>query len=288
MRVLDAMRASIVGVSAALLFAGAAGANDVAAGFDLWTTPPGGAVNDFGDVSPTAPGNVPPIPPDFFFPGSNPFTGVVDFVGVPIPTFMGQSSAPADTIVERQGTASLSGPFPSQDTVPIELVELSLQSIAPITVNPGGTLWDIEVLPSPINPSQGTMTIDHLNASGGAYDATLDVCPLLIFREINPPFRIAQQDYCSDVDPLGQQIQVFGQPWVHQVVPPKVSPLSGPGFFVIGQTNHSGPHPAADPIEQGLVPVPSVGPWGLLLAAMLIGAGGVLAVRRYGPAGRPA
>ena len=137
-------------------------ANEVLAGHDLWTTPPGGAVEDFGGGNTPDPNDdAPPIPPSFFDPGSDPFLGQVDFVGVPIPLFLGQPTGGADTIVERLTDTNFG--TGTTDTIQIELVALSLTSIAPITVTYGGTnpeLWDISVSTSGA-PSLGSMTITH-------------------------------------------------------------------------------------------------------------------------------
>ncbi len=270
----------------ALGVAQAALANDVLAGHDLWATPPGGAVNDYGNTDPQVPGDVPPLPMGFFYPGSLPFTGVVEFVGNPPGTFLGQPTGAADTIVERQGNAALPDPPPQTDTIPIEIVELSLVSVSPITVTPGPTLWDVEVDLSGFAPSTGTMTIRHNDAFGGDYDAQLDVCPLLTFRETGPPFRVQIQDYCLDVNPAGQAIAVNGQPWSH-TAQPLVSPLSGPNFFVIGQTNHSGPHPVADPIEEAIVQsTPALGLWGRVLLVLLVVTAAAVAMLRFSPGAR--
>src|SRR5690348_12899539 len=70
-----------------------------------------------------------PIPADFFDPGSEPFGDIIGFEGVPLGP--GETT---DTLVERLDRAKLSGAFPSSDTVPIQIVALSLASVAPITV----------------------------------------------------------------------------------------------------------------------------------------------------------
>ena len=65
----------------------------------------------------------------------------------------------ADTVVKRLADANIGPPFPSTDTVRIELVALSLQSAAPISVQVGGTtqLWDVTAEPSPSagSPDEG-------------------------------------------------------------------------------------------------------------------------------------
>lgn len=251
---------------------------DVLPGHDLWVTPPGGAVENFG-------GEAPPLPSDFFGPGSDPFFGEVIFVGEPIGTFMGQPTGPADTIVERPATAILPGEG-SSDSIPIQLVELSLVSTQPITVTFNGgqdpEQWDVQVqLGAP--PSNGTMTINQVTPIGGVYDAAINVCPLFTFTEVGNPGNFQTLDYCVEVDPGGRGISVLGQLWRYNAVTPIVSPLSGPNFFIKGTTQHDGPHPEADPIEAAGIPATSE--WGLIVLMLVILAGGTIILGRHG---RPA
>lgn len=98
----------------------------IAPGIDVFTTPSGGATaEDFGQT---------PIPPGFFGPGSDPFTGSVVYQGAPLG---GMIPAQIDTIVQRLGSANLPAPG-SSGTVPIQIVGLSLVGTAPITVTYGG------------------------------------------------------------------------------------------------------------------------------------------------------
>ena len=111
-------------------------AQDVQPGIDIWTTPGGGTT--FQEAA---------IPADFFDPGSDPLAGRIEFEGVPLPTLVGPPFSPTDTIVERLAPAVLPGPG-TQDTIPIEIVALSLQSAQPITVTYSGVnpeLWDVQV-----------------------------------------------------------------------------------------------------------------------------------------------
>lgn len=254
--------------------AGAAQASDVLAGFDLWTTPPGGAFEDFGGAC--------PIPADFFAPGSDPFTGVVTFVGQPLGL---PNTANADTMVERLATAQLAT-VPSTDTIAIELIALSLVSISPITVTEIGgqnpTFWDVEVDQSPTNPSTGQMTINHTTTEGGTYNAQINVCGRLTFIEVGNPGNVRVLDYCNDCDPQGQVVAVTGQPWCHDMAQPQASPLSGPNFLVKGTTQHTGPHPASNPIEQPapVGAIPTVSEWGLMALGLLLAGAGAIVLRR--------
>ena len=96
----------------------------IAPGFDLFETDPGHTAFTF-----QAPCTQ--IPPGFFDPGSQPYVGTVQLGGVPLRSFNGHPVGDADTIVRRLQPA---GPFPGTAVVPIELVQLHLQSAEPITV----------------------------------------------------------------------------------------------------------------------------------------------------------
>jgi hypothetical protein len=98
--------------------------------------------------------------------------GIVDFAGLPI------GPGRTDTIVERLGDANF--PFEGTNlwpgdptlgtatTIDIELVALSLVSIAPIDL--GGTLFDVFMVVDPVTRSLGTMTLEHEWADSGDLD----------------------------------------------------------------------------------------------------------------------
>jgi len=125
-----------------------------------------------------------PIPADFFGPGCQPFGDGVGLQGVPLdPGSLGTT----DTIVRRLEDANLPDPLPATDTIPIEIVALSLRSVAPITVDCGTReeLWDIEVELGPPPQPIGRMTITKTHSDGGTYDAELVVRPLFIFTRVS-------------------------------------------------------------------------------------------------------
>lgn len=105
--------------------------------------------------------------------------GVVSLAGVPI----GPNGL--DTVVSR--TAGID-PFPvgGAGVVPIELVELSLTSVAPVSI--GGLFFDLVVTELPSPP--GTMTIMHEFASGGTFTAILPVAAMLTFTEVGNPLNV--------------------------------------------------------------------------------------------------
>jgi hypothetical protein len=142
---------------------------DVGQGVDLWYTPPGSTSQNFQGT---------PIPVGFFDPGSDPFTDIVDFQGVPLPS--SPSLGATDTIVQRLADAPMPDCPSDLVTVPIEIVALSLTSTQPITVTYNGgqnpELWDVDVHLSSTTPQQqGTMDIEQRCGAGGIYTAQLPV-----------------------------------------------------------------------------------------------------------------
>ena len=142
-------------------------------GADLFETDPGTTQLTFQN-----PGTA--IPAGFFGPGSDPFVGQVHFGGVPLGTFEGKAIGDADTVVRRAAPP----PGAPAAVAPIELVELSLQSVDPITVTYNGgqarERWSVGVSPSPSVRSQGLIFVDEQ----GSFDSQLQVLPLLTFTRV--------------------------------------------------------------------------------------------------------
>jgi hypothetical protein len=166
-------------------------------GVDLWSTPCGGATVDSHFT-------VMPLPPGFFGPGSDPFAGDVAFKGEPLTTTPPGILGPSDVIVERPTRAVLPACGDS-DTVPIEIIALSLTSINPITVTYyGGSnpeLWDVKACLSSTQPqSVGSMIIRQECPAGGTFNATLPVTPKFIF--------IRQSDLAQRVLDLGGMLTI--------------------------------------------------------------------------------
>ncbi|MBI3660428.1 hypothetical protein HY230_08165, partial [Candidatus Acetothermia bacterium] len=156
------------------VFAAGTPVQSVSPGFDLFETDAKSSQFQFKNEF--------EIPADFFAPGSKPFNSTVKFQGVPLSTFMGKDTGLADTIVQRDQAANLPT-IPSSDTIPIEIVALSLQSVEPIKVKVGTAtqLWDVKVELSHSQPSTGTMTITKRDLLGGTFDSQLVVQPLFTF-----------------------------------------------------------------------------------------------------------
>jgi hypothetical protein len=95
----------------------------------------------------------------------------------------------ADTVVRRPTAAVLPG-VSSTDTIPIELVGLSLVSVEPITVTYGGgspQQWDVAAGLSSVIPPQGQMMISKTHNNGGTFTAEFNVQPKFVFTEVGNP-----------------------------------------------------------------------------------------------------
>ncbi|MHC4499616.1 MAG: hypothetical protein ACYS21_10945, partial [Planctomycetota bacterium] len=101
-----------------------AGSIPLEPGFDLFGSNAGPCwVQSNGDSE------LPPIPADFFYPGSEPWTGVIELRGEPLAGYC----SPVNMVIERKEEAAMPGPT----TIEVELVELSLVSVEPIPVRNG-------------------------------------------------------------------------------------------------------------------------------------------------------
>ena len=165
-------------------------ATSIAPGVDLFAAVPGDA---FGNGSQWDFHST-PIPADFFGPGSDPFVDLVPLAGNPT------GPGNIDTRVERLDGID---PFNFGDgpqTIDIELVELSLRSVAPISFGFNGRasteLWDLYVTLSGAQPVGG-MDVDHSQTNGGTFDATLPVQPRFTFSKVINPLDIRVYDTIS-------------------------------------------------------------------------------------------
>ncbi len=214
MRLLRHLRSPLWIVSAlALPSLGWANAN-VDPGYDLFRSASGGCFHSFGAV---------PIPAGFFDPGSEPFSGVVQLSGQPVGSFPAcplDDLFNIDTILRRPDQAIVPV-IPSQDQIPIEIVQLSLVSASPITVTYGGggsEQWTVTVDLSPtvVPQPQGTEWIYHTAPTGGTFDTYLPIVPRFTFTRI-PDNAVRVLDYGV----TGNLIEVsqIGAPWSHNTPP---------------------------------------------------------------------
>lgn len=166
----------------ALAQSAAAQTGDIAPGIDLWATPGTGITRaPFADN---------PIPAGFFDPGSDPFVGTVVLQGGPLAQTGGPPLAFTDTVISRLDTAQVPS-VGDQDTIPIEIVALSLMSVNPITVTFNGgqnpQQWNVAVCLSDTPQAPGSMTIRRSCPQGGTFDSNLPVRPKFFFTRTTPP-----------------------------------------------------------------------------------------------------
>ena len=189
-----------------------ASAAPILTGFDLFSTPEGGA----------------------FLPGA--YFGVegveVPLVGLPI------GPGNTDTIVER-----LNGLLDGQlGTIEAEIVALSLTSIDPFEFN--GSLFDVFVELDPNNRSMGEIDVTMHDGEGGTFDSFFDV-----FVEITLTNTVTAEQV-TITPGVSDRVASTDSPWSH--TPPDGYPSDpeypagnfypGPGII-----NHTGPHPQTVP-----------------------------------------
>jgi hypothetical protein len=136
----------------------------------------------------------PPLPADFFEPGSEPFEGQVCLHGEPVGATEWGEYQEADTLILRSDEPFDKCELPppgEQRTVEIELVALNLRSIGPIEVLVFGepTQWEMQVDLSDVPVPQGmsTMTAMKEHCNGGTYNSVLNVQPRFTFTKIDGP-----------------------------------------------------------------------------------------------------
>ena len=170
-----------------------------------------------------------PLPAGFFdYDGKTcaAFAGEILFNGVPLDPDLVTA---ADTIVLRAFDPILPAePIGTERSVPIELVTLSMESIAPITVNCDGqpVEWDVrsEVSTTVI----GAMSALKTHNNGGTAEVSLPLLQLLTFTNVAD----ATIERVLDAAAQGQDPVVFTStlPWSHSADP--ADPFGPPGFVV--------------------------------------------------------
>lgn len=132
--------------------------------------------------------SVSPIPAGFFdHDGLScaPFSGEIIFDGAPLDT---NGLTDEDTSVLRLfDPIAPVEPIGTQRSVPIELVQLRLESIAPITVVCDGQSVDWDVVAEPNATAIGSMDVLKTHDNGGSADVELPLLPRLIFTRIDDP-----------------------------------------------------------------------------------------------------
>ncbi|MCK4341914.1 MAG: hypothetical protein KAY37_09355 [Phycisphaerae bacterium] len=210
-------RPALVGITAGaitvmmvcLLATTPAAATDVLAGSDILFSPSGQTHQDFSGT---------PIPADFFGPGSDPFDGIIYFVGDQFPVPGPSGTEEVDAIVQRLEDAHLSS---GEDTVPTRMIALRLVSTSPITVTfYGGTqssTYDVLVcLSSYYGQPQGWMTIRRQTPAGGDFDSLTPVRPRFVFTKVSggPGNNQAEGELMDALN-----FEVWGGCWSHEAPP---------------------------------------------------------------------
>ncbi|MFP4471544.1 MAG: hypothetical protein ACLFPE_12725, partial [Bacteroidales bacterium] len=147
-------------------------------------------------------GDFPPLPPDFFGPGSEPFTGTVPLTGQ---NSNGGQAPMADLTINRPADLLLPSPLPSTGTVEVEIVELGLRSVEPIAVNIGGadSFFDVFVTLQMNAPQTGNADITQEDDQGGTFGMNLFVYPVFTFVNVeNPSNEIIFDPYDQGLEPL--------------------------------------------------------------------------------------
>jgi hypothetical protein len=184
------------------------------------------------------------IPAGFFDAGSKAFKKTVTLTGNPISSVGATqlNAGLADTVVRRLETAMLPS-VGSSDTIPVEIIALSLVSVEPITVKYSGgpsQQWNVSVTLSDTPQPQGTMTIRKEHANGGTFDATFPVLPRLIFTRVGDN---AQRVLDAGVEGLDMiDLKRDRAPWVTDCMPdglvmPGINEQFCPGIFQMSSKN---------------------------------------------------
>ncbi|RNC68460.1 MAG: PEP-CTERM sorting domain-containing protein [Desulfuromonadales bacterium] len=196
-----------------------------------------------------------------------------------------------DTIVQRQANAILGPPYVGgTDTIPIELVALSLVSVNPVTI--GGSLFDVSVGLTPGERSLGSMTVTHqfpdngTPAPEGTFTSFFDIFFDAYFSPvgggagfgISDTIRLetAEPVFWSHEPPLGPIVFVdgfVGDQDANRHIGPL--PITFNDFYPIGQIREVHPQGVGVHVaQQAVVPEPST--------FFLIGLGlvGVVALQR--------
>jgi len=161
--------------------------NYIDPGEDQWTVPWGRFNFGVGE-------ELPPLPADFFFPGSEPFEGQVDFIGL---NSEGSQLPEADVIINRLDPAEFPEPLPSTQSVPTEIVALELRSTEPILVQgqfPVDSFFDVFTELSVEAPQQGTCNITLEDALGGIFEKQTSFHLTFTFVKTDDPTHIIEWD----------------------------------------------------------------------------------------------
>ena len=205
---------------------------------DGWCLDPGVAPDcsyiEFG------PPSNPPLPADFFGPGSDPFEGQICLQGDPLgPTVWGEFGT-ADLLL-RGGAYPFdrcSLPDKAEEVTSVNVVGYKKIKPPPITLFIsfyGGTIteaWNLEMTLDPAGPATGLLTATKSHAGGGTFDLTFSFLPRFVFTRESDGFEII-----LDASAAGRPALEFSAtaiPWVHTVDTQLDLLAPGQGRFVPG------------------------------------------------------
>ena len=194
---------------------------------------------------------IPPIPAGFFFYGSQLYEGVIELRGEPIPGYCGA----ANTVVERLEEAVMPGPV----SVAVELKELSLVTMAPITVldDEGGEhLYDVTVTLNPGMASMGLMTIEDTEEGGRVFSFEGQSGGIIVYARFSffEAWPSREEPLVLDAPELLLE-SVNPQPWQYEE--PELCCVPGQGFYPVPEVplqtvldgGESGEHGVISPRE---------------------------------------
>lgn len=193
------------------------------AGKDMYTVP--SAILSIGE-------DVPLIPEEFFGPGSDPFTGNISLKGA---NSQGSTEAEQDVVVQRLNDLETPEPFPTSGTVDIQMVELSLRSVQPITVQTpdGPTMWDVQVQLAATAPQNGVASILRQDLNGGTFTMDMVLFPVFVFTNIENP---GQQKVFNPMEFGGDGLPLVpADPldWMVPPIPGEFDPIGEQGITLI-------------------------------------------------------
>jgi hypothetical protein len=177
-----------------------------------------------------------PIPADFFFPGSDPFFQLACLQGVPLgPTTFGDYGL-ADTLVLRAADPfDCAAPPGGPVQIEVEIVELSLTSISPVTVTANGgqnpQQWDLDIDLSVLPQLPGQLNATKTHSNGGTFESVLPVLPRLTFTQVGNPGNVRVLDFGQEGIPPIQLASEGPTDWVHEVKLGTLKPEGPPSCF---------------------------------------------------------
>lgn len=177
-------------------------------------------------------GTLPPVPADFFGPGSDPFDGRIYLQGRPVDE--PQFGTGACLLQRSSDPMSPGAPVGTFATVPTEILALDLVSTEPIIVTYGGLHpeeWDVRVVPSVIPPPLGATVVTKEHINGGTFESIFYVLPRLEFTRVSDGMLVIWDTGLESVAPL--ELYAPG-PWVHALSPSLEIIAPSDGIYVPG------------------------------------------------------